>query len=314
MSRIVIAIGGNALDISEGGQVSQLRQAAKSLVPLITSGNEVVLVHGNGPQVGVIHGTMLAAQQDGIGDGAPFYDCTAMNEGTIGWHLMRAIQEELEKEGRGDIPVCTVVTRVVVDKDDPAFKVLDKPVGVFYDEKTARELMKKTGRKYAEDSGRGWRLMVASPRAQHIIEAETLKKLAASGAVVIGGGGAGIPVIETAPGIYEGVEAVCDKDITSALIAELIDADLLILLTAVDRVAINFGKPDQWDLTMLTPDEAEKFIREGQFAAGSMLPKVQGCVQFVKSGPGRHAVIANLNKADRAISGETGTIVSAAGL
>lgn len=314
MSRIVIAIGGNALDISEGGQVSQLQQAAKSLVPLITSGNEVVLVHGNGPQVGVIHGTMQAAQQEGIGDGAPFYDCTAMNEGTIGWHLMQAIQEELENEGRQDIPVCTVVTRVVVDKDDPAFRHLDKPVGVFYDEKTAKELMEKTGRKYAEDSGRGWRLMVASPRARHIVEADTLKKLAASGVVVIGGGGAGIPVAETSPGIYEGIEAVCDKDITSALIAELIDADLLILLTAVDRVAVNFGKPDQWDLTMLTPEEAEGFIREGQFAPGSMLPKVQGCVQFVKSGPGRKAVIANLNKADRALTGETGTIVSAESL
>lgn len=310
MSRMVVAIGGNALDVRSGGQVAQLQEAAKALVPLITSGNEVVLVHGNGPQVGIIHSAMLDAQQHGIGDGAPFYDCTAMNEGTIGWHFEQAIQRELEKEGRQDIPVCTIVTRVVVDADDPAFKNPEKPVGTFYDEKTARELMRKTGRLYAEDSGRGWRMMVASPVPRHIVEAETLKNLAASGAVVIGAGGAGVPVAKTGPDTYAGVEGVCDKDITSGLIGQLIDADLLIILTAVDRVSINFGRPDQLDLTMLTPDEAEKYIAQGQFPAGSMLPKVQACAEFVRSRPDRKAVIANLNKAGYAITGQTGTIIT----
>ncbi|MBD5560954.1 MAG: carbamate kinase [Clostridia bacterium] len=310
MSRMVVAIGGNALDVHSGGQQSQLEQAARSLVPLITSGNEIVLVHGNGPQVGIIHSTMLDAQQHGIGDGAPFYDCTAMNEGSIGWHFEQAIQRELEREGRADIPVCTVVTRVVVDADDPAFKDLEKPVGAFYDEATAKKLMQETGHKYAEDSGRGWRLMVASPVPKHIVEAETLKNLAASGTVVIGAGGAGIPVVRTGQNTYEGIEGVCDKDITSGLIAQLIDADLLIILTAVDRVSINFGKPDQIDLSMLTPDEAEKYIGEGQFPPGSMQPKVQACADFVRSRPDRKAVIANLNKAGYALTGQTGTIIT----
>ena len=308
MSRIVVAIGGNALDVRSGDQVSQLQEAAKTLVPLIASGNEIVLVHGNGPQVGVIHSTMQAAEQSGVGEGAPFYDCTAMNEGTIGWHFMQAIQRELEKEGRQDIPVCTIVTRVVVDRDDPAFQDLEKPVGAFYDEKTAQRLMKETGKKYAEDSGRGWRLMVASPVPKHIVEADTIKNLASSGIVVIGAGGAGIPVAKMGLDTYEGIECVCDKDTTSGLIAQLIDADLLIILTAVDRVSINFGKPDQIDLTMLTPDEAEEYVSQGQFPPGSMQPKVEACAAFVRSRPDRKAVIANLNKAAYALTGQTGTV------
>lgn len=310
MSRMVIAIGGNALDTSSSGQLTQLEKAAKVLVPLMTAGDEVVLVHGNGPQVGVIHNAFLEAERAGIGEAVPFYDCTAMNEGTIGYHFEEAIQKELEAVGRADMCVCTIFTRVVVDRNDPAFSHLDKPVGAFFDEKTAKTLMRETGKKYAEDSGRGWRLMVASPKPRHILEAQTIKNLAASGLIVIGGGGAGIPVVRNADGTYEGIEAVCDKDITASKIAELIDADLLVLLTAVDRVAIYFGTPDQIDLTMMTPEEAEGFIADGQFAPGSMLPKVSACVDFVKSRPDRKAVIANLNKAAYALTGETGTIVA----
>lgn len=310
MSRMVIAIGGNALDTSAGGQFVQLDNAAKVLVPLITSGDEVVLVHGNGPQVGIIHNAFLQAEKDGVGQTVPFYDCTAMNEGTIGLHFEEAIEKELANAGRSDISVCTIFTRVVVDPDDPEFKHPDKPVGTFFDEKTAKELMRKTGALYTEDSGRGWRLTVASPRPQHILEADTIKELAQAGMIVIGGGGAGIPVMRSEDGSYKGVEAVCDKDITASKIADLIDADLLILLTAVDRVAINFGKPDQMDLTTMTPREAEGFIAEGQFAPGSMLPKVTGCVDFVKGRADRKAIIANLNKASYALRGETGTIIS----
>lgn len=168
--------------------------------------------------------------------------------------------------------------------------------------------MEQTGCRYAEDSGRGWRLMVASPAPRHIVEAETIRNLAASGVVVIGGGGAGIPVAQTGPGTYEGIEGVCDKDTTSGLIAQLIDADLLIILTAVDRVSINFGQPDQLDLSLLTPDEADRYVAEGQFPPGSMQPKVEACSRFVRSRPDRKAVIANLDKAVYALTGQTGTV------
>lgn len=311
MSRIVIAIGGNALPSGPGGQREALRKAARALVPLIENEHEVVLVHGNGPQVGVIHEAFARAHAAGLGPLMPYEACTAMNEGGIGYHVEQAVRNELRSR-RDDVAIGTVVTRVVVDADDPAFADPRKPVGVFYDEQTAKRLMATTGRKFAPDSGRGWRMVVPSPAAQRIVEADLIRELASSGQVVIAGGGAGIPVVETDHG-YEGVEAVCDKDLTSAKIAELIGADTLLILTAVDNIAINFGKPDQKELHEITPNEAEQYIRQGQFAPGSMLPKVQACVNFVRSGPGRVAIVGGLEQAALAAEAKAGTIVREAG-
>lgn len=307
MSRTVVAIGGNALSAQVCQQEEQLRAAVKALMPVLQSGQEIVLVHGNGPQVGIIHNAFEQAREPGKNP-MPFYDCTAMNEGGIGYHLEQVLMHELSKESGKPARTATVVTRVVVDADDPAFLHPDKPVGVFFTEEQARRLMKETGRSYGPDSGRGWRLLVPSPPAKHIVEADMIRQLAESGTVVLGGGGAGIPVTEDGDGLYTPVEAVCDKDLTSAMLADLIDADTLLILTAVENVAINFGTPDQQALTHLTPEQAEEYISDGQFAPGSMLPKVTACVEFVKGADGRRAVIGSLENAAQVLDGTSGTV------
>lgn len=309
MSRLVVAIGGNALSSDAAAQEKELRGVASALREILISGNEIILVHGNGPQVGVIHRAFERAHHAGTAPELAFYECTAMNEGAIGFHLEQAIEAELADTGRSDIHVSTIITRVTVDPKDPAFANPQKPVGAFYTEEQAKDLMQRTGKKYAQDSNRGWRLVVPSPDPQHILEASAIRELAQAGEVVIGGGGAGIPVVPTDSGGYVGIEAVCDKDLTASRLAQLIDADLLFLFTAVDRVCINFGKPDQVSLSALTPPEADRYIAQGQFAPGSMLPKVRACVDFVRGRPERTAVIAHLNKAAYALAGETGTIV-----
>lgn len=307
MSRIVIAIGGNALPSDPIKQEAALRKAAVALLPLIERQHEVVLVHGNGPQVGIMHEAFVRGHADGICPLIPYEICTAMNEGGIGYHLEQAIRNVLGVAHQ-DVDIGAITTRVVVNPKDPAFANPQKPVGAFYDEQTAKRLMATTGHKFIEDSGRGWRMAVPSPPAEHIVEAEVIRNLAASGQVVVAGGGAGVPVIETDRG-YEGIEAVCDKDLTSAKIADLIDADTLLILTAENNVAINFGKPNQKWLTEITPEEAEKYIAEGQFPPGSMLPKVQACVNFVRDGTGRTAIIGGLEQAALAAQAKAGTIM-----
>lgn len=308
MKRAVVAVGGNALSTDVEKQEEEFRQVAKALMPLIAEGSEVILVHGNGPQVGVIHEAFDLAHRLEGSPAVPYQGCTAMNIGSIGYNYERAIVNEMRAEGVKERPVATIVTRVVADPEDPAFSNPLKPVGVFYDEQTARELEKKTGRPYIEDSGRGWRRAVPSPETKHVIEADIIAGLAREGVIVIGGGGAGVPVVEK-NGACEAVEAVCDKDITAARLADLIDADLLLLLTAVDNIAVNFGTPEQKNLTDVTSAEMEQYIQEGQFPAGSMLPKVQACVDFVQGGHGRVAVVANLDKAAAAYAEKTGTII-----
>jgi carbamate kinase len=236
----------------------------------------------------------------------PLAECTAMSQGYIGSHLQQAIDAELVANGDNDKPVITMLTQVIVDENDPAFLNPTKPIGSYYSEEDAKRLMAETGEKYMEDSGRGWRRVVASPKPVSIYEHMTLATLMCDKEVIIAGGGGGIPVVKTDHG-YKGVAAVVDKDFAAEKLAELVDAEYLFILTAVDRVAINFGKPDQRELPEMTVEQAKKYAGEGQFAPGSMLPKVQAACLFVQSRPGRQSIIGSLDKAALALNGESGT-------
>ena len=312
MSRIVIALGGNALGNTPREQMARLNEAAPSLIGLIKQGHEIIVSHGNGPQVGMIQKAFDTAAEAGAKVATmALPECTAMSQGYIGAHLQNAILREVRKEG---MPwyAATVVTQVVVDRDDPAFQKPTKPIGAFYDEKTARELMAANpSLTFAEDSGRGWRQMVASPKPVDIVEKESILNLLDHEFIVIACGGGGVPVVKKGDGDYEPVPAVIDKDFASAKLAELVGADYLFILTAVDRVAIRFGTPEQEDLKELTVAQAQQYCDEGHFAPGSMLPKVQAAISFAQSGPGRHAVIASLEKAPLAMKGESGTVIHA---
>ncbi len=308
MKKIVIALGGNALGKTPYEQLELVRETAKPIVDLIQEGNQVVIAHGNGPQVGMINlGLATAAQTGAIKSDMPFPECGAMSQGYIGYHLQNAIGNELVSRGL-DKEVSTVVTQVLVDENDPAFQNPTKPVGGFYDKDVAMKIQKEKGYKMVEDAGRGYRRVVPSPKPIDVIEKKTVERLIAAGNVVITVGGGGIPVVRK-DGLLYGTPAVIDKDYASEKLAELIDADMLIILTAVEKVAINFGKPNELWLSSLTPDEARKYSDEGQFAPGSMLPKVKACVQFAESKKGRVAVITSLDKALQALNGETGTWV-----
>ena len=307
--RIVIALGGNALGSTPYEQLSLVTETAKPIVDLIAQGNEVVIAHGNGPQVGMINlGLATAAEAKTIKSDMPFPECGAMSQGYIGYHLQNAIGNELAARGMAK-DVATVVTQVLVEESDPAFQHPTKPVGAFYDRETADRIAAEKGYTMVEDAGRGYRQVVASPKPVDVIEKNTVKALVDSGAVVITVGGGGIPVVRR-DGRLVGVPAVIDKDFASAKLAELLDADLLVILTAVEKVAINFGKPDQRGLDALTPAEAREYIAQGQFAPGSMLPKVEAAVQFAESKPGRTALITLLEKAKDGIEGRTGTRIS----
>lgn len=312
MSRIVIALGGNALGNSPSEQKRAIDDAAHALVNLIKDGHEIIVSHGNGPQVGMIQLAFeKSSQLDGKVAPMDLPECTAMSQGYIGFHLQNGIKKELRKQG---MPwhVETIVTQVVVDQDDPAFANPTKPIGSYYDEDTAKALMEShPGEVYAEDAGRGWRKMVPSPKPIDIVERDSIVNLLDQEFIVIACGGGGIPVIKDENGDYQGVSAVIDKDFASAKLAELVDADYLFILTAVDRVAINWGKPDQTELAQLTIEEAIKYCEEGQFAPGSMLPKVQAAIQFAQSGKNKKAVIASLEKASLAMKGSTGTLITA---
>lgn len=304
--RIVIALGGNALGNTAAQQLELVSLTAKPIVDLIAAGNEVIIAHGNGPQVGMINlGLSTAAEAGAIKSDMPFPECGAMSQGYIGYHLQNAIGNELTARGlRKD--VATVVTQVLVDENDPAFQHPTKPIGSFYDKVAADRIMAQRGCTMVEDAGRGWRQVVPSPKPVDVIEKNTVRALVDSGTVVITVGGGGIPVVRR-NGRLVGTPAVIDKDFASAKLAELLDADMLVILTAVEKVAINFGKPDQKGLDTLTPDEARKYIDEKQFAPGSMLPKVQAAMSFAESKPGRVALITLLEKAAEGIEGKTGT-------
>jgi len=308
--RIVIALGGNALGNTPEEQKEKLRFSSKALVELITQGNEIIVSHGNGPQVGMIN---LAFEDASKGNDKvvplEMPECTAMSQGYIGYHLQNAIRSEL-RDQKMPWHVASIVTQVVVDKNDPAFEKPSKPIGGFYTEEEADAI--KTGNPsvvMAEDSGRGYRRMVASPKPIDIVESDSIVNMLDNEFIVIACGGGGVPVVAGKGNGYKGVPAVIDKDFASAKLAEICKADYLFILTAVDRIAINFGTPEQKDLEKMSVEEAERYIEEGHFAPGSMLPKVQAAIEFVKSGEGRKAVIASLEKAPLAIKGESGTVI-----
>ena len=304
MKKIVIALGGNALGNTPAEQLELVRQTAKPIVDLIEEGNQVVIAHGNGPQVGMINlGMSTAAEAGAIKSDMPFPECGAMSQGYIGYHLQNSIANELAARGIQKT-LGTLVTQVLVDEADPAFQKPSKPVGAFYDKETADKIAAERGYTMVEDAGRGWRQVVPSPKPVDVVEKDMVNTLVDSGYVVITVGGGGIPVVKK-DGRLVGTPAVIDKDFASAKLAELIDADMLVILTAVDRVAINWGKPDQKALAEMTVDEAEKYCGEGHFAPGSMLPKVQAAMSFAKAGG--TAIIASLENAAAALRGESGT-------
>ncbi len=306
--KIVVALGGNALGNSPEEQLMLVKGTAKPIADLIEAGHEVILAHGNGPQVGMINLAMAtSAASEAKTPEMPFPECGAMSQGYIGFHLQNAIREELLNRNL-NVPVATIVTQVIVDKDDPAFSKPTKPIGAFYSKEEAELLIAQKGYTMVEDAGRGYRRVVASPKPIDVAEKETVEALVEKGHIVITVGGGGIPVIREGNRLV-GVPAVIDKDFASEKIAELLDADYLIILTAVEKVAINYGKENEKWLSKLSVEEANQYIEEGHFAPGSMLPKVQAALQFASSKPGRRALITSLEKAKDGIEGKTGTMI-----
>lgn len=306
--KIVLALGGNALGDELAGQMQAVRHTARTIVDLIALGHQVVVTHGNGPQVGMINQAFeAAAKTEAHTPMLPMSVCVALSQGYIGYDLQNAIREELLTR-QLDIPVATLITQVEVDANDKAFLNPTKPIGSFFSKEEAEKLS-QNGYIMKEDAGRGYRRVVASPMPVDIIEKQTVKALMDDCHVVITVGGGGIPVIREGNHL-RGASAVIDKDWASAKLAEMIDADLLIILTAVEKVAINFGKPDEQWLDNLSLRDAERFIEEGHFAKGSMLPKVEAAAAFARSGAGRKALITMLSKAKEGIEGKTGTIIS----
>lgn len=305
---IVCALGGNALGNTVDEMLKLTANTAHHIVDMIEAGNKVLVCHGNGPQVGMIANAfgVASAHSDEISD-MPFAVCGAMSQGYIGYALSQAITNEFKKRGMSNSVAC-VVSQTLVDADDPGFKNPTKPVGAFLTEEQAKQRMQESGDTYKEDAGRGWRQVVASPRPLKIAEMSSIVKLMDEGVTVIAGGGGGVPVVSQA-GSLSGVSAVIDKDMTSALMASEIGADSLVILTAVEKVAINFNKPDQTDLDEITVEQAYKYIDEGQFAPGSMLPKVQACIEYVSKFPQGRALITSLDKAADGLVGKTGTVI-----
>ena len=306
----MIALGGNALGKTPTEQLSLVRETARPLVDLVEKGYELVIGHGNGPQVGMINLAMeYSAQKGGSTPFMPFAECGAMTQGYIGYHLQQALQRELNRRGLQK-NVVTLVTQVVVDEDDPGFRHPTKPVGCFYTREQAEKMAANKGLTFMEDAGRGYRRVVPSPIPRRIVEIEVVEQLVDSGAIVITVGGGGIPVVERGHGL-QGVEAVIDKDRASSLLARDLKADRLIILTAVDRVCVNFGRPDQVALSEMSLADCRRYIAEGQFAPGSMLPKVEACMDFVSGTPGGQALITSLSRASDALEGKTGTVIHA---
>ena len=309
--RVVIALGGNALGNNLPEQMIAVKQTARAIVDLIEEGHEVIIAHGNGPQVGMIQKAMaeLTRSDPEKYIPCPLSVCVAMSQGYIGYDLQNALREELLDRGISK-GVATVLTQVEVNRDDPAFQNPTKPIGAFMTKEEADKMVAERGYNVIEDAGRGYRRVVASPKPQSIIEIESIRDMVDAGLVVVACGGGGIPVYKTEGHHLKGAAAVIDKDFASCVLAQQVNADTLIILTAVEKVAINFGKPDQKWLDHLTPEEARQYEAEGQFAPGSMLPKVQAAVKFAASKPGRTALITLLEKAKDGIAGKTGTAVS----
>lgn len=308
--KVVIALGGNALEEkglppTSQSQMNVVAKTSEYIADLSAEGYELAIVHGNGPQVGRILLATEAASH--VTPALPFDVCGAMSQGYIGYHIQQALRKSLEKRNR-HLPVVTVITQMVVDEKDPAFANPTKPIGPFYTEAEARALEKEKGYVMKEDAGRGWRRVVASPEPLEIVEIDTIKTLWDSTITVTCGGG-GIPVVRNADGSLRGVAAVIDKDLAAERLAEGMEADILMILTEVEQVCLNFNTPQQKALGSVRIDEAKQYIAEGHFAPGSMLPKMQAAIRFAESKPGRRAIITSLYKAGDALSGRTGTVI-----
>jgi carbamate kinase len=311
LSKLVVALGGNALQRGDSAptaeaQLEVVRQTCQYIAELSVRGYELAIVHGNGPQVGRI---LLASEtaRDTVPP-MPFDVCGAMSQGYIGYHIQQALRYALARRNR-DIPVVTLLTQMVVEPEDPAFGHPTKPIGPFYSKEEAEALTKTKGYTMTEDAGRGYRRVVPSPMPRRIVEIGEVRKLWKDTIVVTCGGG-GIPVVERPDGTLEGVAAVIDKDFAAELLAEQMEADVLMILTEVEQVAIHWGKPDQKFLDHLSLSEAAQYVEEGHFAPGSMLPKVEAAMKFVRHGPGKQAIITSLDKALEALEGKTGTHIT----
>lgn len=312
MKKLVIALGGNALQeagkpATAQAQLEVVEKTSEYIADIVERGYEVIVAHGNGPQVGriVIQNEVASASTPAM----PFDVCGAMSQGMIGYHIQQGLSKVLRHRGINK-NVVTIVTQVVVDKDDPKFKAPSKPIGPFYTEEEAKAIAAEKGYTMKEDAGRGWRRVVASPLPVEIVELDAVKTLNDEGFVVVTVGGGGIPVVRNEAGDLEGVAAVIDKDLASEKLARDMDADALVILTAVEKVSINFKKPDQKNLDRMSAAEAKQYIKEGHFAPGSMLPKIEAALNFVESKPGRIAIITSLDKAVDAIEGRAGTTIT----
>ena len=304
MARYVVSLGGNALGNNAEEQKKALIKVAEAITDLIINNNEVAIVHGNGPQVGMIN---LAFETSKETPNMPFPECGAMSEGYIGYHIQNALHNSLKEKGVNKT-VCTVVTQVLVDPKDPLFQNPSKPIGSFYSKEEAEKIALEKSYIMKEDAGRGYRRVVPSPLPVDIIEKESIKTLLNNGQIVICAGGGGVPVIKK-DNKLEGVAAVIDKDYASSKLADLINADYLVILTAVDNVSINFRKPDEKKLENVSVKELEQYLKEGHFAKGSMYPKVEASINFVKSGKNKTAIIASLDNAKEAFKLKAGTII-----
>lgn len=314
--KVVVALGGNALQ--EAGtpptaeaQLEIIRKTCEFLADISCSGYELAVVHGNGPQVGRIAlGQEIAAKSDPKLPAMPFDVCGAMSQGYIGYQIQQCLRDALRNRNR-NVPVVTLVTQVIVDENDRAFQNPTKPIGPFYSEAEAKQIMEEKGYTMKEDAGRGWRRVVASPNPKRIAEIDSVKNLWDTTIVITAGGG-GIPVIENLDGSLTGVAAVIDKDLAAERLAEDMETDVLLILTEVDKICLNYKKPNQQVLDNITVAEAIKYIEEGHFAPGSMLPKVMAAVKFARRFPGKKAIITSLYKAVEALDGDAGTVITMA--
>ncbi len=305
--KVVIALGGNALGNTPEEQLDLIKKTAKNIVDIIEDGYEVVITHGNGPQVGMINLAMQVAHEEADTPDMPFAECGAMSQGYIGYHLQQSIQKELLKRNMRRNCI-TVITQVLVDAKDMAFKNPTKPIGSFYTKEEAEQISKEKGYIFKEDAGRGFRRVIASPEPLKIIEAKVIKDLVSKRNIVIAAGGGGIPIVKTRSG-FKGIDAVIDKDKTSAKLAISLDADIFLILTAVDKVCINFGKEDEQQLDLLTVKQAKEYIKNDEFKKGSMLPKIEACLDYITHKRNGQAIITSLDKVKDALLGKTGTII-----
>ena len=305
--KIVVALGGNALGNSPKEQLELVKSTSKVIVDLVEDGFNVIVTHGNGPQVGMINLAMESASESVNTPEVPFAECGAMSQGYIGYHLQQAIQTEIAKRSMRRKCV-SIITQVLVDSNDTAFSNPTKPIGSFYTEEEAKEFEKTKGYVFMEDAGRGYRRVVPSPKPVKILESSIIKDLSNKGDIVIAAGGGGIPVVKKRNQVV-GVDAVIDKDRTSSKLAIDLKADIFLILTAVDMVYLDYGKPTQKGIDILSIKEAEEYMKNNEFKEGSMLPKIEACIDFVKGNRNGQAIITSLKKASIALTGKTGTII-----